>query len=133
MSALRRSAKVVSLIDETEAPLSALQLNDYPRRQRRDERLPWLVPQLKARPLRGSHAWLIPPASWTLNPRIRASLPIAAPPSRASCGLKLEPIKIDAGNAVAPLSSGRYPGFVTPMLASLLWIAGMPSRGTPGV
>ena len=58
-----------------------------------EPRLPWLVPQLKARPLRGSGARLIPPASWTLNPRIRASLPIAAPPSRASCGLKLEPIK----------------------------------------
>ena len=95
MSALRRSAKVVSLIDETEAPLSALQLNDYPRRQRRDERTPVAVAGASAEG--AAVAWIRrqvdPAGKWTLNPRIRASLPIAAPPSRASCGLKLEPIK----------------------------------------
>ncbi|HEY8536081.1 MAG TPA: hypothetical protein VIL25_06515 [Vicinamibacterales bacterium] len=68
-----------------------------------------------------------------LKPRLRASRAIATPPSRASCGLKLDPTTIEAGNAVAPLSSGRYPGLVTPMLASLLCSAGTRSRGMPGV
>jgi hypothetical protein len=64
------------------------------------------------------------------DPRLAAD---RRPPSRASLGLKLEPTTMDAGNAVAPWSCGRYPGLVTPMLASLLCRAGMPSRGIPDV
>src|SRR5262249_11415145 len=96
MSALRRSAKVVSLIDETEAPLSALQLNDYPRRQRRDERTPVAVAGASAEgaAVAGMRRGGYPAGKLDVeSPHPRASLPIAAPPSRASCGLKLEPIK----------------------------------------
>src|SRR5262245_11013557 len=95
MSALRRSAKVVSLIDETEAPLSALQLNDYPRRQRRDERTPVAVAGASAEG--AAVAWIrrqVDPAGKldVESPHPR-SPPDRRAPSRASCGLKLEPIK----------------------------------------
>ena len=85
----------------------------------------------KLRPLRGSRARLIPPASITLNPRLRASRPTIPPDSRASAGLKLAPSAMPAGSAVA-VSPSRYPGLVTPRLASLMSSAGTPSRGTPG-
>ena len=88
----------------------------------------------KLRPLRGSRARLAPPASCTLKPRLLASRPIAPPEARASAGLKLAPRAMHAGMAVA-VSPSRltYPGFVTPMLASLMCNAGTPRRGTPGV
>ena len=55
----------------------------------------------KLRPLRGSRCRLRPPASWTLRPLLRASLPTICPDRRASSGLKLAPRAIDAGSAVA--------------------------------
>jgi hypothetical protein len=55
----------------------------------------------KLRPLRGSRIRLIPPASCTLKPRLRASWPIAPPDARASAGLKLAPRAMHAGIAVA--------------------------------
>ncbi|CFE39785.1 Uncharacterised protein [Mycobacterium tuberculosis] len=60
----------------------------------------------KLRPLRGSRARLIAPASCTLNPRLRASRPIALPEDRASTGLKLAARARPAGSAVA-VSPGR--------------------------
>ena len=62
---------------------------------------------------------LMPPASCRLNPRLRASRPTIPPAARANSGLKLAPNARPAGSAVA-VSPSRYPGLVTPRLASLI-------------
>ncbi len=86
----------------------------------------------KLRPFRGSRARLAPPASSTLKPFWRASLPIMAPPSNARAGLKVEARARPEGRGVASSRSPR-PALATPRLASLSVWAGMPYLGWPGI
>jgi hypothetical protein len=84
----------------------------------------------KLRPLRGSRARFTLPPSITLKPDRRASLPIIAAPSNASCGFQVAAVAIPAGSDVR--SRASLPGCeATPMPASVNHCGVIPRRSMP--
>ncbi len=88
-------------------------------------------PYSKLRPLRGSRARLTPPASMTLKPSARASLPIMRPPSNAIFGSHDAAIARLLGSEVAGVGV-PFGWLATPMPESASNCGGMPRRGMPG-